>query len=205
MKLTTILSTCALLASAIASTVHPNIHAVADLIARDVDLATMDPTKLSILSVLKTAMPTPTGTDTEIALPTGDVAPQWYKDLPADVMVLLAQMYPATSSVAVGTSSETAIVSPSTSSPSMQEVSSMSATQTTLTRTLELVPTVTAVSNGSLSTGSSSATLANGTLTTGSPSPTQSSVSTGAKNTVDIKLWSLVMGLSIAVLFFLVA
>ena len=199
MKLTTILSTSALLASALASAAHPDIHAVADLLARAIDPSTMDPTKLSVLSVLKTAMPSATGTD--IVLPTGDVAPQWYKDLPADVKVLLAQMYPATPT-AGALVSQTGSVSASVSgTESVKEMASASVSQTTLTRTLELVPTPTATSNGTLSTGSSSGNAANGTLSTGSPSPTQSAFSTGAKNIVGTEKWSVVMTLGVAAVF----
>lgn len=197
MKPTTILSTGALLASAHASTAHSNVHAVADLIARALDPATMDPTKLSVLSVLKTAMPTATGTD--IVLPTGDATPQWYKDLPADVMVLLAQMYPATSDAAV---SETPSAAVNTSSSLPQETASTLASQTTITRSLELLPTAVAAGNGTLSTDTPNDNSTNGTLTTGSPSPTQSASSSGAKKTAGTGKWSIVTGLLVAACFF---
>ncbi|KAF2627773.1 hypothetical protein BU25DRAFT_458185 [Macroventuria anomochaeta] len=180
------------------ATAHPNIHAVADLIARAIDPATIDPTKLSVLSVLKTAMPTGTGTD--IVLPTGDVAPQWYKDLPADVMVLLAQMYPATPTVAVAMS-QTTNASLNGTEIAVQKTASVSESQTTLTRTLELVPTSTAAANKTLSTGSPSDNSTNVTLSTGAPSPTQSVFSIGAKNTVGTGKWSVVMGLGVAAVF----
>lgn len=183
MKPTTILSTSAILVTALASTAHPNVHAVADLVARAMDPATMNPTKVSVLSVLKTAMPT-SGTGTDIVLPTGTVMPQWYKDLPAEIMVLLAQMYPATTagSAESGTSATSASASAQTGG----------ASQSTLTRTLELV--------GSSATAGSSGTQtdANATLSTGQPSPTQSALSTGAKNSVGIGRWSLAMGMGVA-------
>lgn len=218
MKPTTILSlTLATTSTAAANT---NVHAVADLIARAMDPATMDPTKLSVLSVLKTAMPTPTGTATDIVLPTGDVAPQWYKDLPADVMVLLAQMYPATPTAAV---SETALLVANTSSTSIQDsIVSLTASQTTLTRTLELAPaTLTATasgtgySNGStvVSTGSlfgnntngKTATASGTGVATGAPGLTLPGTSAGAKNTVGVGVWSVVMGLGVAAAFCLFA
>lgn len=197
MKSTTILSVSILAVSAAASTVQPNVHAVADLVARAIDPATMDPTKLSVLSVLKTAIPTATGTN--IVLPTGDVMPQWYKDLPADVMVLLVQMHPATATAAV---SEASSAVANISSALAQ--GTFAASQTTLTRTMEQVPTATANST-SLSTGPPNDTTANGTLSTSSPSPTRSSFSTGAKNAVGAGQWSVLMGASVAVCFFLFA
>ncbi|KAJ8115484.1 hypothetical protein OPT61_g2891 [Boeremia exigua] len=196
------LSTSMLLAGSLANTVHPNVHAVADLVARAIDPATMDPTKLSVLSVLKTAIPTPTGTD--IVLPTGDAAPQWYKDLPADVMVLLAQMYPAAPTTAA-TTSETTTVPSSVGSSAMQETAGVSVSQTTLTVTLELGPTPTAALNNTLSTGSSGGTSANNTISTALPSSTQSAISTGAKTTVGAGKWSVVMGLGVAAVFCLFA
>ncbi|KAF3001910.1 hypothetical protein E8E13_006436 [Curvularia kusanoi] len=207
MKSASILSVGALFASASGSATHPNVHAVADLMARAIDPATMDPTKLSVLSVLKTAMPTPTGTETAIALPTGDVTPQWYKDLPADVMVLLAQMYPATStstSTSAAAVSETSAVSSGLSSSAFQSTASASASQSTLTKSLDHVPTVTGVSNGTLSSNNNF-TSAVGTLSTSKPTPSQSAISTGVKNTVGTGSLSVAMGLSVAALFCLLA
>lgn len=195
MRLSTILPTTALLASALASTPP---HAVADLLARAIDPATMDPTRLSVLSVLKTAMPTATGTD--IVLPTGTAMPQWYKDLPADVMVLLAQMYPATSTA----SSVREPVAPSmNATENVKETASVSASQTTLTSTLELVPTDTASSNASISASSSNQVFAKATatLSSGAPSATQSVISTGAKNFVGVEKWSIAMGFGVAAVF----
>lgn len=200
MKLVTIISAGAILTGALANTALHSAHAVADLLARAMDPATMDPTKLSILSVLKTAMPSPTGTVTDIVLPTGDPAPQWYKDLPADVMVLLAQMYPATPTAAAAVS-ETAAASANTSSSSAQETAS--ASPTALTSTLELAPTATAAANGSLATGGSGGAPnnASATLSTGQPGPTQSALSTGAKNMGGTGMWSVAMGAGVAAIF----
>ncbi|KAJ4322040.1 hypothetical protein N0V94_002619 [Neodidymelliopsis sp. IMI 364377] len=180
MKVSTIFPASIIATSAMASSTHPNLHAVADLIARAIDPATMDPTKLSVLSVLKTAMPTAT----DATLPTGTAAPQWYKDLPADVMVLLAQMYPVTPTAAAEI-----------------ETAAVSVSQTTLTRTLEVVPTATSNATA-LSTGSPADTAANGTLSTGSPSTTQSALSTGAKNAIATGKWSFAVGLGVAMCFF---
>ena len=120
MKLKIILPIMALAVSASAR----NVHVVGDLKAREIDPATMDPTKLSILSVLKTAVPTLTGT--ELALPTGnsirtgDFSAQWLQDLPPDVLILLAQMYPTTHT------SETAAPATSTSDAAVSETAAAS-------------------------------------------------------------------------------
>ncbi|OSS49843.1 hypothetical protein B5807_06040 [Epicoccum nigrum] len=176
MKPTSILPIAALAASASAR----NVHVVGDLMAREIDPATMDPTKLSVLSVLKTAIPTPTGTETAIALPTGDFTPQWYKDLPADVIVLLAQMYPATPTSA----------------------SSTSATSTSAAAT---VPTTTSTSNGTLSTINGTSAVSTGNIPTSKPNSSQPASSIGAKNTVGTGSWSVAVGLSVAALFCLLA
>ena len=128
MKLTIILPTMALAANAFAR----NVHVVGDLKAREIDPATMDPTKLSMLSVLKTAVPTLTGT--ELALPTGrntrigDFSAQWLQDLPPEFLVLLAQMYPTThtsETAAPATSTSDAVVS-ETAAASSDAISSLS-------------------------------------------------------------------------------
>ncbi|EUC36019.1 hypothetical protein COCVIDRAFT_65945, partial [Bipolaris victoriae FI3] len=62
------------------------------LLDRAIDPADMNPTQLSILSVLKTAIPS----GTSIPMPTGTSEPDWYKNLPDDVKSLLPQFYPAT-------------------------------------------------------------------------------------------------------------
>ncbi|KAF9699571.1 hypothetical protein EKO04_002575 [Ascochyta lentis] len=197
MRSTTILSVSTITASVLASTAHSNVHAVADLIVRAMNPATMDPTKLSVLSVLKTAMPTATGTD--VVLPTGEATPQWYKDLPADVMVLLAQMYPATQAAAVN---EVSSIVVNASSSLAQET--LVASQTTLTRSLELVPTSTGNATR-LSTGSPSGAASNGTLSTGSPSPSQSAFSTGTNNAVGKGSRSFILALGVTACFFALA
>ncbi|KAI4701446.1 hypothetical protein J4E81_003186 [Alternaria sp. BMP 2799] len=58
---------------------------------RAIDPATMNPTLLSVLSVLKTAMPT----GPNAPMPTGDMEPNWYQKLPGDVKSLLPELYPA--------------------------------------------------------------------------------------------------------------
>ncbi|KAF1932037.1 uncharacterized protein M421DRAFT_1717 [Didymella exigua CBS 183.55] len=217
MKPTAILSLS--LAAITTTAAASNVHAAADLIVRAIDPVTMDPTKFSVLSVLKTAMPTPTGTATDIVLPTGDVTPQWYKDLPADVMVLLAQMYPTTPTAAV---SETAALAMNDSSSSIQDPT---ASQTTLTRTLEIASaTLSATAYGTGSSNSSGVASAgslfsnttritggptatvNGTMVpTGKPGLALSGKSVGIKNTIGTGVLSAVMGLSVAAAFCLFA
>lgn len=119
MKLTIILPIMALAASASAR----NVHVMGDLKAREIDPATMDPTKLSILSVLKTAIPTLSGT--ELAVPTGDTrigdySAQWIQNLPPDFLTLLAQMYPTTHT------SETAAPATSISDAAVSETAAAS-------------------------------------------------------------------------------
>ncbi|KAI4946749.1 hypothetical protein J4E91_006921 [Alternaria rosae] len=68
----------------------------ANLQDRAIDPATMNPTLLSVLSVLKTAMPT----GPNAPMPTGDLEPNWYQQLPGDVKSLLPELYPAAAAVA---------------------------------------------------------------------------------------------------------
>jgi hypothetical protein len=91
MKSYSILTTALALAT-LASSARLNVHGLEDLVPRDIDPKTMDPTRLSVLSVLRTAIPS--GTD--FPKPTGDFEPDWYKNLPADVKSLLPSLYPAT-------------------------------------------------------------------------------------------------------------
>lgn len=82
-------------------------HDIENLVAREIDPKTMDPTRLSVLSVLKTAIPS--GSD--FPLPTGGFEPEWFSKLPADVKSLLPSLYPAEAPVS---SSSSAILSAST-------------------------------------------------------------------------------------------
>lgn len=219
MKPTTTFS-LALVATAVTATAS-NVHAVAELIVRAMDPTTMDPTKFSVLSVLKTAVPSPTGTATDIILPTGDIAPQWYKDLPADVMVLLAQMYPATPTAAV---SGAASLAANMNSSSIQDAAALStaASQTTLTSSIESASvTLSAATNSTgysnvstvTSTGSSCSNTTNCTFVSTSatvvptikPGLELPGKSAGAKVTVGTGTLSTVMGLGVAAAFCLFA
>jgi hypothetical protein len=67
-------------------------HDIQDLAARAIDPTTMDPVRLSVLSVMRTAIPS--GTD--FPKPTDGVEPEWWQKLPEDVKSLLPVLYPAT-------------------------------------------------------------------------------------------------------------
>jgi hypothetical protein len=104
MKSSIIISALALAGSVLSSAVK-----FPDLAARMIDPATMDPTRLSVLSVLKTAIPTSPNSP----MPTGDYEPAWYQALPQDVKSLLPALYPvvavATSEVSVSQTPESAV------------------------------------------------------------------------------------------------
>jgi hypothetical protein len=84
----------ALIVGTLASEAQLNEHGLSGLAARGLDPKTMDPTRLSVLSVLHTAMPT----DVVFPIPTGDPEPDWYQKLPEDVKSLLPILYPAENS-----------------------------------------------------------------------------------------------------------
>lgn len=128
------------------------------LLDRAIDPADMNPTQLSILSVLKTAIPS----GTSIPMPTGTSEPDWYKNLPDDVKSLLPQFYPATTTSSVESTSS----SISTSS----EVASQASSTPTPT------PTSTPVLTSSLASETSSAVVSAAAVT--SASVQVSSVST---------------------------
>jgi hypothetical protein len=114
MKLYTIIPIAALFSGALASN-GPNAHGLEDLVARGIDPKTMDPTRLSVLSVLRTAIPS--GSD--FPQPTGDFEPDWYRKLPEDVKSLLPSLYPVTSTEA----SSRATTSVPVSAPATEMVS----------------------------------------------------------------------------------
>jgi hypothetical protein len=127
MKSSIIICATALAVGTLASdTAQLNVHDVEYLIARAIDPKTMDPTRLSVLSVMRTAIPLGTAFPT----PTGDVKSDWYQKLPEDVKSLLPLLYPATpeapasSSVPVSSSPAASVsVSASASTPPSEMVS----------------------------------------------------------------------------------
>jgi hypothetical protein len=210
MKASFLFAAVALAGSALAINAQIN-----PIVARNIDPQTMDPTRLSVLKVLKTAMPT----DPNVPMPTGDNNPEWYEQLPEDVKDLLPALYgmkaviaaassaadaamssatALTSSVAiessssgtvdtVSASSPTPSVSASTSTSSNSSTSLLSpgTSQTTVTKTLQHASTGIAVPTN----GS-----ANGTLgtPTASLSPTASNLlSTGVNTATAIRIENL--------------
>jgi hypothetical protein len=122
MKSTIIISAVAFTGSALTSAVSPPRPGINALAARLVDPATMDPTRLSVLSVLKTGMPAAPNSP----MPTGDYEPEWYQALPGDVKSLLPALYPV-AAVAVAepttTASEVSVIpTPSVAGTSAAEV-----------------------------------------------------------------------------------
>jgi len=75
----------------LASGAQLDTHDIENPVARAVvDPKTVDATKLSVLSVLKIAVPSG-----EVPFPTGGAEPEWFKNIPADVKSLLPMLYPA--------------------------------------------------------------------------------------------------------------
>jgi hypothetical protein len=91
MKLS-IISASALAMGALASEAQLNPREIEALVARSlIDPKYLDPTRLSVLSILKTAIPS----GSAFPQPTGDFEPDWYKSLPANVKSLLPKLYSA--------------------------------------------------------------------------------------------------------------
>lgn len=83
---------------------------------------------------------------------------------------------------------------------------SASARETTLTRTVELVPTATSYATGLPSgTGNQTGQQGNATLSTVAPSPTQSSSMGGKTAPIGTNAWMLGAGAGVAACFFLFA
>ncbi|KAH8732811.1 hypothetical protein GQ44DRAFT_6061 [Phaeosphaeriaceae sp. PMI808] len=150
MKLHFIFSISALTAGTLASNVQLNAHIINELLARDYQ--TMDRTRLSVLSVLRTAIPS----GTTAALPTGTVEPEWYQKLPNDVKSLLPLLYPA----AVTTTSS----SPSSSTPNTPGLSSISASTTSTSTTTKKVTVTKTLQRPSSGTGLVGLSSANNTV-----------------------------------------
>ncbi|USP77199.1 hypothetical protein yc1106_04473 [Curvularia clavata] len=141
---------------------HDN-YARAMLMDRGIDPSTMDPALLSLLMVLKTAMPS----GTNVPLPTGTSEPDWYKNLPDNIKSSLHQYYPATATSSSSSSSS----SSSTSQVTSTAVSSSSQASESVTPTS--TPAITSAPSFS-STSMSSAIFSNSSTAT---SPPLSSVS----------------------------
>ncbi|KAF2831391.1 hypothetical protein CC86DRAFT_138810 [Ophiobolus disseminans] len=166
MKLFIIITAFALAA---ASDAQLNAREVEELVARFIDAKTMDPARLSVLSVLKTAIPP--GPD--FPRPTGGFEPEWYSKLPADVKSLLPKLYPAPVVAA------SANVSVSASTTSNSTTAMPTCVTSTITKTLHHVSAGTAAANRS--------STSNGTIATATPSPT-GYISTGSKTAMTMEV-----------------
>jgi hypothetical protein len=132
--------------SAVASAIQlPN------LMDRAIDPATMNPTLFSVLSVLKTGMPT----GPNVPMPTGDFIPDWYQNLPGDVKRLLPSFYPVAAAAASATSDA-------------QIVSQVSAVESSVS-----VASVSSLTSSSLLSASSSSSSSNADDTSSTPSMSQ--------------------------------
>jgi hypothetical protein len=144
-----------ILTGALASVVQfPN----AGLAARLIDPATMDPTRFSVLSVLKTAIPTSPNTP----MPTGDYEPEWYEKLPDDFKSLLQVLYPvaALATPGVSVSQTPAVVESSVAAVQSETKTYTDTTATAVTLYSGLVPnnTVPTTGTGTLATASANTT-----------------------------------------------
>lgn len=158
------------------------------LMQRAIDPTTMDPTRLSVLSVLKTAMPT----GTTAVMPTDTEEPQWYAQLPEDVKSLLPVLYPATP----------------VESATVSQTSSIPPAHISLTKTPEFAPTtVSNLSDAPLHpTGGVATSSVNGTVSADKPSPTSSEYfSTGARTDVEMEKFAGVLWVVVGAGFFLLA
>ncbi|KAH9873686.1 hypothetical protein IAQ61_004312 [Plenodomus lingam] len=203
-----------------------------ELLGRAIDPSNMNPTQLSVLSVLKTALASVSLPSTP--LPSDAPEPEWFAKLPKDVKSLLPEFYPATPVVSVAAvdatpTAEFTALSVSTTS----QAASASATATEAMDGESSPSTVSLVSVIDNNATSVSGTLAvseititkslqhapsitgtgslfpsvNGTLTTGAPSAsaTTSAVSGGVRNTVGTEALAAVMWFAVGAGFCLFA
>lgn len=147
-----------------------------ELLGRAIDPANMNPTQLSVLSVLKTALASVSLPSTP--LPSDAPEPEWFAKLPKDVKSLLPEFYPATPVVSVAAVDAT----PTAEFTALSHAPS-------ITGTGSLFPSV----NGTLTTGAPSA------------SATTSAVSGGVRNTVGTEALAAVMWFAVGAGFCLFA
>jgi len=176
-------------------------HDMDVLLERAIDPSTMDPVRYSVLSVLHTAMPT----GSNMALPTGNVEPDWYKNLPQDVKNILPSLYPVTVKAAAATpssvmayASASSIAPPSTSSSSPSSKANYPVSSTSKTTNM-YIPSYTASTNSSVATSRP----ANMTVPIGStrPAPPLASqtYSTGTKTAIGTAKLTALMWLGVGV------
>ncbi|KAH7408442.1 hypothetical protein DE146DRAFT_374791 [Phaeosphaeria sp. MPI-PUGE-AT-0046c] len=191
MKSSLLLPCLALTSRALATKAQLNAHDIQDLVARAIDPTTMDPVRLSVLSVMRTAIPS--GPD--FPRPTNGVEPEWWQKLPADVKSLLPVLYPATETV-VASSSGVASAEP------LSVLASTYTSQLTVTKTLQYVPSASAGFGMSVNGTSITPTPTNGSLHPAASS-TPAPFAGGASGRSDVELFAAVAWVGVATGFFL--
>ncbi|OAL55758.1 hypothetical protein IQ07DRAFT_177239 [Pyrenochaeta sp. DS3sAY3a] len=148
---------------ALAGDAHFDNNQIRALVERAIDPKTMDPTRLSVLSVLRTAMPT--GVDAP--LPTGDYEPEWYQKLPADIKSLLPSLYPA-STTAAGPAPIVSDAASQTPAPTSSAAPPLASSSVLLSSTT-LLASLDAVSSSVLSSSTLASASASASASTASP------------------------------------
>ncbi|KAH7076813.1 hypothetical protein BKA63DRAFT_290723 [Paraphoma chrysanthemicola] len=172
-----------------ARNVQPSAHEVNDLLVRAIDPKTMDSARLSILSILKTAITS----DPVFPRPTGDFEPEWYQKLSEDVKQILPSLYPAAADAF-----SSASVDPAASLPSWTS-------QVTITKTLHHAPSG-ATAHGLPSNGSAPAVSTSPIQTVASTSPSPAvPASGGVKAVVPVEEMAVYALIVLATVLFLFA
>ncbi|KAH3989418.1 hypothetical protein HBH98_208130 [Parastagonospora nodorum] len=196
MKCYLILSAAALAAGSAFSNNNLPANNVENFVARAIDPKTMDPTRLSVLSVLKTAIPC----SARYPEATGEVE-EWYSKLPVDVKSLLPSLYPASSTGAASVSGPVAKLAVTDVFTAACSASGTTTTTTrvTVTKTVHLTGSATALSNTSTITAASNGTTLNGTgafpsptngiLSSASPSLTSFTGDSGKMEAIAVFTW----------------
>ncbi|KAH7087010.1 hypothetical protein FB567DRAFT_57027 [Paraphoma chrysanthemicola] len=172
-----------------AGSVQLGAHEANDLFVRATGPKTMDPARLSILSILKTAI----ASDPAFPRPTGDFEPEWYQKLPEDVKQILPSLYPAAVDASSSSSAEAAASSPSWTS------------QVTVTKTLHHAPS--SATDHGLSSNSSASAVCTSYIQTAasiSTSPTMPAAG-GVKAVVPMEEKAVYAWIGLATAFFLFA
>ncbi|KAF2132920.1 hypothetical protein P153DRAFT_354365 [Dothidotthia symphoricarpi CBS 119687] len=172
------------------------------------DPKTLNPTHLSLLSVLRTGIPS----SFSAALPTASQDPQWYIDLPLDVKELLPQLYPLSTSTSTSPS-------PSASTAAVSDVPQLlesetptsTTTQRLTSRTTTVVTRTVGRGNAGTGIGTGISGGVNGTgglaTSTSSSTATETAVpsglfSAGAGRAVGVEVWAGVCWVGVGVGFF---
>ncbi|KAG9188808.1 hypothetical protein G6011_07513 [Alternaria panax] len=196
----------AFISSALASAIQlpPNL-----LMDRAIDPATMNPTLFSVLSVLKTGMPT----GPNVPMPTGGSEPDWYQKLPEDVKSLLPKLYPveptaqavvAAAAAATTTMSEAQGGSQVVSSSVLESGAAVSRTETTVSASAPTSTNAVSASSSIPHLEDASQIPSSTVLPSASATPS-SSLSAGARIAVKTETMVLVAFLSVGAGFYIFA